>query len=1118
MTNSEIDIAAATPEERRALLDRLVAEEEQRNGAPLSFGQLRLWYQSWLAPESSAYNVCRAYLVRGPMDLDAFRAAWHSLAMRQSVLRTTFVVDGGVPAQRVHSEPFDMVRIVDLAEAGDPQAQRARAQEQVDQDSLTPFDLETGPLVRCTVYRTAPEEAVVSVLMHHVVTDGWSMPILFQELAECYAAALDGREPNLPALKIQYVDYVRREVAASGSAAHQARLERWRDRLATFEGPVDLPTDWARTDDPAARGGMLSLDWGATFAADVARVSREHGATPYMVVLAGVAVWLGRLTGQRTVVVGTPVSGRTDPDVEGLVGFFVNTAPVVIDLHGVTTFVSLLERVRAAVLDTFEDQDVPLEQIIESLDIPHGPARNPLFDVMLVMKSVAETPLDLCGTSSERLDIENLTAKFDFTLGVETDGRIFEGWVEYNSDLFQRESAAVMLDQVHTVLRAALAEPETTLDDLPLTREAVAGAVPTSSSGASTGPDAHEGQATLSTVPELVRHRAATRPDSVAVDWDGDQTTYGELVTWADSAAAWYRAHGVAPGAPVAVRSPAGGPQLAALLGAMTAGSPFLGLDPDAPLESVRERLADLRPACLVNNGGRVDDDLVTWYRSTVGGAVLDVSELLELRDASDPVKLVDPPVAEAPAYVVHTSGSTGRAVGMTHAHGPFAEFVEWMSGALGMGAGRRVAQWAAPGYDAAYCEAFATLVGGGQVVAVPAVLRADATALARWLRHSRVDVLQTVPSFARELRGSLGRGQDTSGIDTLVLAGERLPGQLARDLLDELGDGRLVNLYGPTETVLATWHEVRSDTVNPVPIGTAIPGREVEVLDERGRACPLGVTGEIVISGSGLALGYRDPQARPGAFETTPDGRRRYRTGDLGRRRWDGVLEFRARVDDLVKVRGTRLELGDLEASLGAHPSVASCAVLADVDEDGLVQDLTAYVVARTGQATGGAAHWRAHLRSRFADGVLPSRFVAVEQIPRNAGGKVDRAALTALAPAYEEAARPSRPATPTEQAVAATWTELLGVDDLDPDLSFFAAGGNSLLAPRMLHLVYERLGVEVPLRGFFADPTIAGLGRIVDGDVAASDDLDDLMREIESLSDDEATRLLTEHRDGLA
>jgi amino acid adenylation domain-containing protein len=467
--------------------------------------------------------------------------------------------------------------------------------------------------------------------------------------------------------------------------------------------------------------------------------------------------------------------------------------------------------------------------------------------------------------------------------------------------------------------------------------------------------------------------------------------------------------------------------------------------------------------------------------------------------------------------YVVYTSGSTGRPTGIVQSHGAFAGFVSWMADAFTMGAGRRVAQWAAPNYDAAYCEIFATLAGGGTVCPVPAAARVDAGALTGWLARQRIHVLQTVPSMARELLGRLrepGGPRPGAGLDTLLLAGEPFPGELAAGLRRALPDARLVNLYGPTETILATWHEVTGAESGPVPVGRPIPGRRVLVLDDRDRPCPPGVTGQIVIGGPGLSEGYLDPHCRPGAFEDAADpAGRRYRTGDLGRWRADGLLEFRGRADDQVKLRGTRLELSEVEAVLAGHPAVRGCAVVADRDADGLAGTLTAYVVPDPAAGLARPEQWRAHLRRRFPETLLPARFVTVPEIPRNAGGKLDRARLPEPDPA--DAARDAgrSPATETERRIAAVWGEVLGTDRIGAEQSFFALGGHSLVATRVLHRIRELTGAEVSLRAFFAEPTVAGLARLVDAGEDEDPELADLLREISALSDDEARRLAGRH-----
>ncbi|WP_214410543.1 amino acid adenylation domain-containing protein [Sphaerisporangium fuscum] len=501
-------------------------------------------------------------------------------------------------------------------------------------------------------------------------------------------------------------------------------------------------------------------------------------------------------------------------------------------------------------------------------------------------------------------------------------------------------------------------------------------------------------------VHELVHERARRLPDAVAVVWEGEILSYRELEERAAPVTAALRALGGVEGTPVAVRTPRGPRQVAALLGVLDAGAHLVCVGTGDAGERGRVVLADVRPSCLVVDGDGARDELARWFAAELGGAVVDLAALDPAGERAHPV----PAEPGGRAYVAYTSGSTGRPKGIAQSHATLAEFVTWFAGEFGIGPGARVAQWAAPGYDASLVEIFAALTAGATLCPVPERARANPERLAAWLDAERINLFQTVPSFARRLLEAIAAGGAPSWLDHLLLAGEPLPGELANGLRAALPSTRLVNLYGPTESILATWHEVTGPVEGMTPIGRPIPGREVLVVDELDRPRPAGVTGQIVVRGPHVTPGYVGaagaetapfvPLDGPGG----PDGPT-YRTGDLGLVRPDGVLEFGGREDFQVKFNGVRMELTEIEAALAAHESVAECAVTAVRGADGLVARLVAYVVPRPAPESRPDV-WRAVLRRRFGAAMPPVSFTALDRLPRNVGGKVDRRALPQAVP----------------------------------------------------------------------------------------------------------------------
>ncbi|GAA2409578.1 hypothetical protein GCM10010420_42550 [Streptomyces glaucosporus] len=744
----------------------------------------------------------------------------------------------------------------------------------------------------------------------------------------------------------------------------------------------------------AGRSGEFAgadFDWSADLSPSLGALCSREGAAPPDVLLAAYCCLVGRHTGEDRPTVGVP-----GPDG----GHRVVRA----DLSGRPSFRELVVRTAAA------------RRAGAAAD------RAARYDALLSVESPAEPVLGLTGARVHRLRTDDGVPDADLALTVRCSASLLAGRLEYRTAPFDAAAASGTLGQLRTLLRAALDAPGTPVDALPLETpgqlRAAAREADRTAAGAWSGRPVHD----------RVRAVARTRPDALAIDGGGAGVTYRELCEEAGAVARGLRALGVAEGEPVALLLPNGPRRAAALLGAFRAGAHAVCVGTALSGDRGRAVLSDLRPRCLLAASPAGDSPLVSWFRGELGGHVLDLDVPRDvLPDPESPDRAAPgaggsaPPAPDGPgeagpadrwAYIAYTSGSTGLPKGIPQTHRTLGQFVEWFAAEFGMGPGSRVAQWSAPGYDAGLVELFAALTAGATLCPVPDRIRAHPGKLADWLRTERITHLQTVPSFARQLLAAVRDAgpRRPSSLNHLLLAGEALPGELAGDLREALPGVRLVNLYGATETILATWHEVDGPVRGAVPIGRPIPGRQVLVLDEHGRPCPAGVTGRIVVCGPHVTPGYVGTD-RPGdAFrplagppESGVAGGPCHRTGDLGRRRWDGLLEFAGRGDSRVKILGTRLELTDIETALVADETVADCAVVACPGADGLVTRLVAYVVPRRSPDRGpasGARAWRAGLRRWFGRALPPVSFVTVEELPRNPGGKVDRRALADLAP----------------------------------------------------------------------------------------------------------------------
>jgi (S)-beta-tyrosine adenylation enzyme len=1034
-----------------------------------------LWFLSQLDSEFPAATTCLAYRVTGPLDLDALRNAWRVLADRHDALCTTLFEEDGVPVQRLGAGPVTELRVVDGTGTPGP--------EQLVREALSVEPrLDRGPLARFTAVRLGPDEHVLVLALHDAVADDESASILVAELSECYAAIAAGRRPELPPLPVpQYAGFAQWQRIRTGGPAWWRMLDWWTSALTPPPPPLELPTDRPRPARPSWRGGVLGFEWTDGTGPAITAWAEAVGTTPETVLLAAFQVLLHRLAGADRVSVGVPVSIRRPKDA-GLVGAFENLLPLVADFADRPTFDEHLHRVAVTARAARAHAEIPFDRVVRALGVDRDPRRLPLVDAILVRSERPE--LRLAGAEVRTLPLDRCSVHTDLAVTVHQVGAAVTGSLAYRASLFDHDSASRLLDQLHTLLTTALDLPGLPVDELPLEDPALVRSVTRAADR--THPADHDGR----TVTERVRAFAEEHPNAPAVAWDGITVSYGELVRQANAITRALRENGPVDGAAVAVRLPQGPHQIAALLGVLDSGAHLVCLGIGDAGERGRAVLTDLRPVCLLAHGKAAEDELAVWFRDELGGQVLDVTGTDSEEGWADPA----PGRPDRRAYVAYTSGSTGRPKGIPTTHASFGQFLSWFTEEFRVGPGSRVAQWAAPGYDASLVEIFAALTSGATLCPVPDRIRAHPEKVVSWLAAERITLFQTVPSFARELRGAIVAA-DAAGsliaLDHILLAGEALPGELANALRAALPAVRLVNLYGPTETILATWHEVAAETAGTVPIGQSIPGRQVLVLDDHDRPCPTGVTGHLVIVSPHVTTGYTDATAGEcAAFEppraTATHGIapvRCYRTGDFGRRRWDGTLEFRGRRDLQVKFQGNRVELTDIEAALADHESIAECAVVAVTNSEGLVNRLIAHVVPardKAGRTLGSAKYWRGVLQARFGRSKYPVSFHTMLSLPRNLGGKVDRHRLPAPAPAAVVMST-------VDETIAAVWSEVLDAGPAGPDETFFAAGGHSLLVPVLLSRVHERLGVEVSLRDFLTDPTIAGLAARSDSPTAA-------------------------------
>ncbi|MGX1274634.1 non-ribosomal peptide synthase/polyketide synthase [Streptomyces phaeoluteigriseus] len=1010
---------------------RALVPQPRREPMPLSFAQRRLWFLQQFGTPSATYHMPLALRLSGDLDRAALKAALADVVARHETLRTVFPHTAGIPHQRV----------LDAAEVTVPLAVRTVGEKEVSallrEAAVRAFDLTTEPPLRAQLFALAPQEHVLLLVMHHIAGDGWSMDPLARDLAAAYAARRSGEAPARPPLPVTYGDYTlwEREILGDERDADSLfarQVAYWTEALAGLPDQLRLPADRPRPAAVSYGGDLLDVRIDADLHVALVELARRSGTSLFMVLQAALAALYTGLGAGTDIAIGSPIAGRTDEALDDLVGFFVNTLVLRTDTSGDPTFAELLGRVRETALSAYAHQDVPFEHLVEVLNPSRSLSHHPLFQTGLVVQNAPGGDFELPGLRATGMAVPTGTSRLDLTFGLAErhgpDGAPagLTGAVEFSTDLFDRSTVETLFTRWTRLLAAVVSAPDRPIGEIDLlSDEERRELLPAPESGTAG-----------TSLPVAFAAQVAATPDAVALVGGGTVLTYRELRVRVNRFAHALIARGVGPEQIVAVALPRSVESVVAVLGVLGAGAAYLPVDPSYPASRIAFMLEDARPVVVI------DDPAM------VGGG-----EWPE----TDPEVALD---VRQPAYVIYTSGSTGRPKGVVVSHTGVANLVATQVEKLGVALGSRVLQCASPSFDASFWDLCSALLTGAALVLAPAEAPLEA------LTDRGLDVTHVTlpPSSLAVLDGT-----DVTAA-TLVVAGEAC----APELVDRWAPGRrMINAYGPTETtVCATMSDPLSPGSGVPPIGRPVAGFRVYVLDERMRPAPPGVAGELYIAGSGLARGYLNrPGLTAGRFVACPfgaDGERMYRTGDLARRRADGELEYVGRADQQVKVRGFRVELGEIEAALAEHPAVAQAAAVAQDDR------LVGYVTARP-DAVLRPAELTAYLRDRLPDYLVPSAFVLLDELPLTPNGKLDRAALPA--PESVTTATGRAPRTPQEQILCDLFAEVLGAPKVGVDDDFFDLGGHSLLATRLVARIRSVLGVELGLRALFQAPTAAGV-----------------------------------------
>ncbi|HEU4562947.1 MAG TPA: amino acid adenylation domain-containing protein, partial [Longimicrobium sp.] len=1055
------ELAGRVEEMRRAGLPALppVVPAERTGPLPLSFAQERLWFIDRLEPGSAVYNILVARRLGGALDEAALGRSLSEIVRRHESLRTVFREMDGSPVQVIAPCDGFALPVEDLSALG--QADReAAVGRRAGEEARWPFDLSAGPLFRAALLRLGAEDHVLLLSMHHVVSDGWSMGVLFRELSALYEAYRDGRESPLAELPVQYADYAVWQREQLAGEVLDRQLAYWKERLAGAPELLELPTDHPRPPVQTYRGATVPVELSPELLERLQALGRGEGATLYMTLLGAFQLLLGRYAGSEDVVVGSPIAGRTRGEVEALIGFFVNTLVLRADLAGNPTFREVLRQVREATLGAYEHQEVPFEKLVAELQPERSLSHSPLFQVMFILQNA-----DTGGGALAELEVSGVgaameIARFDLSLTLSTTLQGVRGGLNYNADLFERGTVERMLGHLARVLEQVAANVDVRLSRLELLGEAERALV------------LEEWNRTSAEYPvdrcihEVFEAQAARTPGAVAVRFGEESLTYGELNERANRLAHYLAGLGVRPETRVALCLERGPEMVVSVLAVLKAGGAYVPLDPGYPAERLAFILADsATPVLLTREAlrGAIPAREGVEVVSLDGGA-----EGIAAESADDLESRAGP---ENLAYVIYTSGSTGRPKGVMVPHRGVPNLAYAQARRFGIDGTSRVLQFASPSFDAAVAELFDALLAGATLVMAPREELLLGAGLLDTLRRGRVTVATLPPSVLAILPP-----HDLPELRTVVSAGEAVD---AVTVARWSGGRAFVNAYGPTETtVCATTAACEADGRVPA-MGRPLENVRVYVLDAAGRPAPVGVPGELYVGGVGVARGYLD-QPGPTAERFVPDpfgtgGGRLYRTGDRVRWSAPGELEFLGRVDAQLKVRGFRIEPGEIEGALRRTEGVADCVVVAREDVPG-EKRLVAYVV---GDVEAGVL--REHLLRELPEYMVPSAFVFLEALPLTPNGKLDRKALPApdFAPAAE---RYVAPRTPAEEVLAEIWAETLHLERVGVEERFFDLGGHSLLATRVVSRVRQVFGVEVPLRALFEGPTVAELARRVE------------------------------------
>lgn len=1083
-----------------------ISPRPRANYFPLSFSQQRMWFVDQLGGGSPFYNVSAALRLNGPLNVSALERCFNEIVRRHEALRTVFQAVDGEPQQVIMPEVHLSLPVLDLMGLSDSE-QEARLSRLAEEEAQHPFDLSRGPLLRLNLLRFNEDEHGLLIVMHHIISDGWSKGIFIRETATLYKAFLAEEPSPLPELHIQYADFAIWQHERLRGGHLERELVYWRQQLSGVSEVLALPTDRPRPPVQTFQGSEHRSVLSKELSRNLNAISHREDVTLFMTLLGAFQTLLYRHTGNEDIVVGAPVANRTQFELEPLIGCFVNTVALRTHMSGDPTFCELLARVREVTLGAYSHQDLPFEKVVEVLHPERALSHTPLFQVMLVLENIRMPALELAGLSITPIHIPSKNTQFDLTLIITEGSDGINCVFEYNTELFDQATVLRLADRFHLLLSAIVTKPDSRISTLPLVTppELQQLLVEWNNTEVAAPP--------YNSITQWFTEQAERTPAAIALEYADQQVTYRELNERANQIAHRLSRIGAKGEVLVGVCIERSVEQIVAILGVLKAGAAYVPLDPTYPKARLDFILQDIQATVVLTV-----EHLVRMFDNCDAQIVCIDTDWPPLdSESKENLPSIVEGVTDHPAYVIYTSGSTGAPKGvvitqrnllhstaarLNYYHEPVEKFLLLSSFS----------------FDSSVAGIFWTLCSGGTLVLQPEDSGRHQRLIAEHIAERKVSHLLALPSLYRLILEEASATQLDS-LRVVIMAGEACPLDVVNRHYGLIPLVALFNEYGPTEaTVWSTVYAWRGDSSDAsVPIGRPIPNTQIYILDKNLNPVPIGVRGELYIGGGGISRGYlRRPSITaerfvPHPFSTEP-GARLYKTGDIARYKSDGNIEFEGRLDYQVKVRGYRIELGEIEAVLRQHASVGQVAV--SIREDTLGdRRLVAYVVGNRGRAS--ATELRSYLADKLPSYMSPSIFVILDELPLTTSGKIDRTALPIPDPTRSDVADEFiAPRTPIEALLAGMWSDLLGVERVGVNDNFFELGGHSLLATQVISQIRGTLQVEIPLRSLFEAPTVSGLAGTIAQITSDIEERVQLLSQLTEFSEEEMHTRLNQTR----